>query len=222
MRLKSTLKSIFFLCFLFGFTSAFGQFNGKHTYIAKLKEEVGIVDIKVNEYVLFSIQPDEEFIYDSFGKTAWMQNGKFGKLSEEMIERIPNSNYFKFDHSLDFFKVYEKSELLSACKAKGIDYQTMLNNSITGDLDQLEQMFLLMNVLKGTAGELHKAMMWKVFNKFEDETFANFMEEQPEDTQISISKFLVRPATLWPIEDEASYFNEYYPETYSIVKQYKE
>ncbi|MEZ5021920.1 MAG: hypothetical protein R2728_01425 [Chitinophagales bacterium] len=47
MSIKSAWKGILFFCFLFGFTNGFAQFNGKHTYIAKLKEEVGVVDIKV-------------------------------------------------------------------------------------------------------------------------------------------------------------------------------
>lgn len=222
MKLKSLAKGLFFICFLFALNAANAQFNGRHTYIAKLKEEVGIVDIKKGEYILFSISPEDEFLYDTFGKIAWMPNGKFGKISEEMIERIPNKDYFKFQHSLDLFKVHEESQLFKVCKQKNINYQEMLNSAITGDLDQLQQMFLLLNVLDGTAGELHKAMMWRVFNRFEDKTFAKFLEGQEEDTQISISRFLTKSSTLWPIEDEYAYFTKHYPVTYKTITKYKE
>ncbi|MEZ5007331.1 MAG: hypothetical protein R2753_04155 [Chitinophagales bacterium] len=222
MSIKSAWKGILFFCFLFGFTNGFAQFNGKHTYIAKLKEEVGVVDIKVGDYVLFSIRPDDEFIYDTFGKQAWMPNGKFGKIDEEMVERIPNSKYFKFDHSLDFFKLHEDNELVKAAKAKGINYQEMLNSSIAGNTDQLQQMFLLMNLLNGTAGELHKAMMFRVFSRYDDKNFATFLDEQQEDLKKMICKFLVKPSTLWPIEDEYAYYKLFYPKTYTIIMKYKD
>ena len=222
MNLKSIVKGFLVVFLLFGITSSYAQFNGKHTYIAKLKEETGPVDIKVGDYTLFSINLGDEFLYDAFGKQAWMPNGNFGKIDEDMIERIPNSDYFKFDYSIDYFKFYPEYEVVKALKSKGIDYQEMVNGAITGNEDQLQQLFLLINVLEGTVGELHKTLMWKVFNRWEDEAFHDFLDKQVEDTQKSISQFLWRPEVLWPIESPHHYFDQYYPTTFEIVRKYKD
>ncbi|MEZ5002993.1 MAG: hypothetical protein R2730_08140 [Chitinophagales bacterium] len=222
MKIQSLLKNTFLLCFLLNFFNGFAQFNGKYTYIGELNEDIAVLDIKSGDYVLFSIHPGDKFIYDKFGKQVWMPDGKFGKVDEKMIDRIPNSKYFKFNYSSDFFTLHEDNELVRAVKAKGYNYQEMLNSSITGNTDQLKQMFLLMNKLEGTAFELHKSMLWRVFNQYEDKDFATFLEEQPDDLKKMISTFLVKPSTLWPIEDEKEYYHLFYPQTYSIIMKYKD
>ena len=218
----ATFKSLVILCLVFSFSSAIAQFNGKHTYLAKLKEDVGIVDVKVGEIVLFSINPDEEFLYDTFGKQAWLPNGKFGKISEDMIERIPDGDYFRFNHSPDFFKLHDEDQLVLAFKAKNLDYRDMLTSSLKGDFNDMERMFLYIHSLQGGVGEMHKTMVFKVFCKWSDENFAKFLEQQKDDIKKIISNFLVQPATVWPIEDTNTYYNEFYPESFKIITEFKD
>jgi hypothetical protein len=211
------------LIFLFaGFLNASAQFNGHHTYMAQLKAEYAPVDVMVGEYVLFTIHPEEVFIYDTFGKQAWLANGNFGRIEEERVEKLDKQHYFKFNHSPEFFKLEEGHEILLACDPKGIDYPQLVTNAIGGSTADLEQLFLLMNVLTGTAGELHKSMMWKVFNRWDDKSFSEFFNSLQEDIQKEIGKFLYKSSTIWPIEDHTSYFNEYYPKTLQLIMKYKD
>ncbi len=218
----TTFKGLVVLCLLFSINTAIAQFNGNYTFLAKLKDDIGTVDVKIGDQILFSIHPEQEFIYDTFGKQAWLPNGKFGKVDESMIERIPDGDYFRFDHSPDFFKLHDEDILVTTFKEKNLDYREMLTSSLKGNFDDFERMFLYIHSLTGTAGEMHKTMVFKVFSKWSDENFAKFLTQQKDDIKKIISNYLVEPATTWPIEDYRTYYNEFYPESFEIIKEFKD
>jgi len=179
------------------------------------------VDATINGKVMFTIKPNQDFIYNFNGQTAYIQNKESGYIADSLVKET-NKPFFKFKCSKSILKIAKDNELNEACSKLNIKIQPIIDSIY---FNKSESYFIkywkLRPYMDGAAAEMYYDVLFNLINALDDPKLNHILSNQNESFLKDICQIITSEEVTWPINKIDEYYRSYYPKSWLIIKKYK-
>jgi len=212
------MKRIIHFIFLLSFGSVFCQENPSGISMATLNVNRKI-DALINDQVMFTIKPDQDFIYDFDTKNAYLQSNEFGYIPDSLVKRT-NKPFFQFKPSKAKFKLDNGNELLDACIRHKVKIQPIIDSIVFRKSEpSLLRYWSLKGFMSGAASEQYDYMLFNLINSWDDKALCQFLTRQNQSFLNEFCKTITSKFLTWPITRIDVYYKSYYPKSWETIKK---
>jgi hypothetical protein len=205
---------------LFLSMTVYSQTNNSRISMAILNVNKNI-DATINDKVVFTIKPNQDFIYDFETHNVFLQNKQAGYIPDSLVKRT-NKPFFKFNCSKSSFKIDTANELNEACLKRNIKIQPIIDSIVDYKSESEFKRYLnLRQYMDGAAGEMYVEILFNLINSFNDEKLYHFLSNQNESFLKDFCTTITSEHLTWPIIKIDEYYKSYYPKSWMIIKKYE-
>ena len=206
------------------------QEDTQEWYIGKLKPEFPKYELYIytgpNDSTLFTLLPDQKFLYILKKEYAYLINGMTIGIPENYVMKIDTS-YFKFEYTRENLLSrnywYELDKCAEIWHLDSIN--TLLKKIFAIDLKQDNEgikefyKFILLGELSyGAAAEIYYQFFWEVINVLTDDELSQYL--QIIHFKYLSLKYLFFNNCLFMHEiNRELYFQKFYPKSYKILME---
>jgi hypothetical protein len=179
------------------------------------------VDATINDKVIFTIKPHQDFIYDFNSHNAFLKTKESAYIPDSLVLRT-SKPFFKFVCSNSIFIIDKDDELMEASEKHNIKIQPLIDSIVysKSELDLIKY-WCLKEFMDGAAAESYYDVLFNLINSWNDERLFHFISNQNEFFKKDFCKTITLVYVTWPINRIDEYYKSYYPKTWMIIKSYK-
>jgi hypothetical protein len=179
------------------------------------------VDATINDKVVFTIKPNQDFIYDFDGHNAFIKTKESGYIPESLVKRT-NKPFFKFTCPKSSFKIADDNELSVACERHNIKIQPLLDSIVFRQSESdFSKYWGLRGFMDGAAAEMYYDVLFNLINSWNDDKLNSFLSDKNETFLKDFCKTITLDYVTWPINRIDIYYKSNYPKSWIIIKRYK-
>jgi hypothetical protein len=192
------MKHIIYFILLLSFGSAFGQEDLSRISMATLNVHRNI-DALINEQVIFTVKPNQDFIYDFDSKNAYLQSNEFGYIPDSLVKRT-NKPFFQIKPSKAKFKLENRNELLDVCSRNNVKIQPIIDSiAFRKSESSLLRFWSLKGIMSGEASEQYDYMLFNLINSWDDNALFEFLNKQNKSFLKEFCESITSDFLTWPI-----------------------
>ena len=177
------------------------------------------IDALINDQVMFTIKPDQDFIYDFDAKNAYLQSNEFGYIPDSLVKRT-NKPFFHIKPSKAKFKMENGDELSDACNRHKVKIQSIIDSIVFRKSERsLLLYWSLRNFMTGATSEMYDYMLFNLINSWDDNGLDQFLSKHDQSFLKEFCKTITSKFVTWPITRIDVYYRSYYPKSWEIIKK---
>jgi len=214
------MRFSFYFLFILISANVYSQADTSLVSMAILKVNRN-VDATINDKVIFTIKPNQDFVYCYASHMAFIKTMQAGCIPDSLV-KITNKPDFKFTCPRVRFKLEKEDDLLVACEEHNVKVQPILDSIVVLKSEQgLLNYWSLKKYMDGAAAEIYFEVLFGLINSWNDEKLNHFLRQQNEVFLANFCKTITQEIVTWPICKVDQYYLSYYPKSWIVIKRYK-